>query len=357
MLFKQRADYLTTSQDFALNGDSFFGQTIRVELSREFPIEAIYITGDFFDSHATVALTPRRSNYELLSRVQLNIADGATNRNVVDVSGVGLVEYARQIIGGLDYFYQKRATAFTVNQTDKEFSLCWPIFFAHPQISDPVSSALLLPATRYPSNPVLTINTNAKATVFSDAGTLKCRNLRVEVLRRDVDDPNWEYWNTELMEQSFPIAVGQNSIELPIPGAYTGMLFQLLDNASNPVRTDLTYKLTPDFAYGENRLQFLSNVIRRWSFDQLAARNEFSQFLPETGTNKSRTGLYYQDFLTDRVGESVEEIGSVLETNFLMATGARLQLILNAAYAGTLNLVHHRIHGDIQRLKLRNRGK
>lgn len=62
----------------------------------------------------------------------------------------------------------------------------------------------------------------------------------------------------------------------------------------------------------------------------------------------------FLDFINDRPGQEADHLGSVLDTNPLMATGARLQLYLDCAAGLTapmVNLVNHRIFGDISSFK------
>lgn len=335
MLFKKRVDYLGP---FTLT----YGQPIRVELSREFPIEGIIVrSSSSYATNSNSAYASTNVNaYNLWDRITLTVADGARTRNVVDVSGRHLVEYWRQINGGQNVGYADRvrssATAAVVNY-------CWPMYFSHPQIADPVSSALLLPAPRYTSNPVLTLTPTAAYTNIWNTNTQPTNTIYVEVIRRDVDNPKWEYWDTELSEQNFTLAsTGVNNLELPIPGAYTGIF--LANRTSAGVYTNLSANV-------ENRIQFLGNVIRRFTPEQIRAENEMSMFTGET--TGAPAGCYYLDFLTDRVGESVSEVGSVLETNFLQATGARLNFLVQPSAANdVLSFVGHRIMGDISRLKM-----
>ena len=62
----------------------------------------------------------------------------------------------------------------------------------------------------------------------------------------------------------------------------------------------------------------------------------------------------FWDFLNDKPGQEADHFGSVLDTNPLMATGARLQLFLDCA-AGLTNpaiqMVSHRIFGDLSSFK------
>lgn len=351
MIFQKRQDFLPSSSGNAL------GSSVRFELTREFHIEALYIRLTFTPT-AVMATDNADGIYNILKRVTLKVSDGARTRSVVDATGRGLVEYARQILGGLDGGYDYNVGADgTSAQT-----LVYPIFFAHPQIADPIGSAFLLPAPRYNNNPELLLqfasqadmDTNGTPTFAVAAGI----TAQVIVVRREVNDPSFMTYDTELSEISYPFAAsGTNQLtELQVPGSYTGMLLRGFTSTSalGDVST----------AGGEFKLQALGNVLRRFQLQHIIEENEFSKFRPfrtsaaSAGTlTYQTTGIYFLDFLTDRVGESVSELGSVLDTNYLMATGARLQLIGDIA-GGTgvkINILAHRIFGVLDRLKMRPR--
>lgn len=331
MLFKKRTDYLPKITNA-------YGTTLRAEITREFPIESIRIRVQATYSATAATYAAGKNAYDIFSRIQLNVSDGARTRNVIDVTGRGLSEYARQIQGTIGAVYLNRARA-TAAATTVQY--VFPLNFALPQISDPVSSALLLPTTRFNSNPVLSLTTCAAATSIWATNAPTIDGIWIQINRRDVDDPKWEYWDTELSEQEYALAAtGVQSLELPIPGAYTGMLLGCR-------QSDNTFENLK--ANEENRLQYLGNVVRRFTAEDVRSENEES-IVDAVGTMDA--GWHYLDFLTDRVGESVEEVGSVLETNFLMATGARLNLLVNNNTASNkLSVLSHRIYGDIQRLK------
>jgi hypothetical protein len=207
----------------------------------------------------------------------------------------------------------------------------------------------LLPAPRYNQNIQVVVQTSSKAEYSITAGsaTYTAGDVSLIVHRREVNVPNWQYWDTELTMTTFPIvATGQQSFDLSVPGAYTGMLFHT-QNATSGGRA------SPFTVQGENRLQYLGNVIRRWRWEDLVDENSWSMPGATISGWVVPLGVYFQDFLTDRSGGGVDEIGSVLETNFLAATGARMQLLLNIAATNVnMNVLSHRIFGDITQLKM-----
>ena len=53
MLFKKRSDYVVFPGITGLGNDGFYGQTFRAEITREFPVEAIYLKLQFSLTVAT----------------------------------------------------------------------------------------------------------------------------------------------------------------------------------------------------------------------------------------------------------------------------------------------------------------
>ena len=350
---------------------------MRWEITREFPIEAILVRVRFNITGSTSTFV-NSAPWELFKRITVTVADGARTRNVVDITGWGLAEYVQQICGTLPAC--NGMASFGQASTASCYEFTFPIFFALPNLSDPISSCLLLPAPRYNSNIILQLTTCDAMTAVVNAGTVSF-TVTPHVIRRDVRDPNWNYLDAELTELKLPnlaFASANQMFELQIPGSYTGILLRGYndivtglaagngingrgDPSSDKLNSDVTMKV------GEYSLRLLGNVIRRFTWSSLAAQNEMSLTEPGYSAYAScpwaypsvhcRTGLtpaVYMDFLNDKFGQEADHLGSVLDTNPLMATGARSQLYAdNNAAAGNqyMNLVSHRIFGDLSSFK------
>ncbi len=372
MLWQKREDFLPP---IAVS----YGTPYRFEITREFPIEAIFLSlrWNIVNLAGTSPTwTPNlEAPWNFFKRIVLTVADGARTRNVVDISGIGLAEWVRHISGSLgvgDTFFLKNQAATT---KDLAYHFMLPIFFGLPNLADPVSSLLLLPAPRYNSNLVLQVTmADNQATCFTLGGTspvlTDSMTLAVHVIRREVKDPNWQYFDTELAEARFTLAASATNqmYELQVPGSYTGLL---LRGYVGSYRGDPSVGGTfgdDGSSYGEYSLKILGNVIRRWTWAEKAAENELSLgesdlVLSPSGAGNSSFRLGYaqtnfQDFLSDKPGAQADNFGSVLDTNPLMATGARVQLFadnLSAAADHYIQLVTHRIFGvlDIAKPQLK----
>lgn len=349
-------------QDFLTEKTVTLGQPLSWEITREFPIDSIIIAARINTSTANTSwLTD--APWNLLKRITLNISDGARTRNVVDISGIGLIEYGRQVNGGLDHLQTKYRGGSTTYMTlgDATF-LNYPIFCALPNVADPVSSTLCLPAPRYNANPVLTITPTAAIT---DLGATLAATVSIMpiVLRREVKDPKWTYYDWELNEQQFTMpTTGFNMMEMQVPGSYT--MIGLRGYTSAGARTDPTFvtnAAAASIVFGETKLQVLNSVIRRFTWPQMFFQNSLSICTPwdgplaplADGPDAPATSVW-MDFLSDRSGETVPDFGSVFDVNPLMATGARAQLVLQNGQANSyVQCVTHRIFGILDAAKPR----
>lgn len=338
MLFQKRTDYSATQTGLAL------GQTITFPITREFHVEKITLVVSVTPTAAQATANADGLN-AIVNKMQLSVSDGARTRNVVDVSGPGLLEYNWNV-AGLD---RDTRTNFQTNPAAGAKILRYEIHCSHPQVEDPVGSTMLLPFPRYNSNPVLSVTFATQAQMDTNvAPTFAVGALTAKIIvhRRQVNRANWPTVDWELTENSVGYATTGNSqlYELQIPGSYTGIL--LRDYQGLATRGFL------ETTGGENKLQLLGTVIRRFNCADVLAENDVSAALsPATWTNP--TACAYLDFVSDKSGETGADLGSVLDANILAASGARLQLLQDIT-GGTNYMrkyVTHRVFGNLSALK------
>ena len=85
----------------------------------------------------------------------------------------------------------------------------------------------------------------------------------------------------------------------------------------------------------------------------LQIENDYSR-VPNNNTVPNFTASFYNDFLTDKAGTDATELGSVLDANVPVESGARIYLIGNIT-GGTnvqLKVLSHRLYGNLKQLKL-----
>jgi hypothetical protein len=355
MLFPKRQSYVNNFQ-----GTVALGSSINLEITRDFFLDSLMIFIPI-----TVTVTPGDLTagglWNVVKNIQLLVADGQSNRQQTNVSGFGALRYAGKVLSGLDRQTLSANTAFIqsldVSPTAATYLLCYPLLFKHPQISDPIGSAFMLPLPRYNANPVLTIQFGALTDITTGGeDTVTIGNPFVITNKRQVDVITFPTWQTELIEnvQAYP-NVGANQLyELQVPGSYTCL--QIFGQNAAGVAQDLSGGLP-------FQLQYLGNTLRQFTYPNIKAEENYSQGNDGNFTNTVPVaatpqmgdfwpGLLHLDFLFDGFGMEVGELGSVLNANLLAGSGSRVQLISNLASSGQYSYLWHRIFGDLTPLKL-----
>jgi len=341
MLFQKRQDFLPKQSSLAL------GQTIQFQITREFHVESLLLRVDVTPS-AAFATAAADGITGIVNRMQLNVSDGARTRNVVDCSGAGLLEYAWHVQGGLD---RQTQAVFQTTPAAGAKTIYYPIYASHPKIDDPVGSTLLLPFPRYNANPTLTVQFATQAQLDTNATptfAVSALSAYLLVNRRQVNRANWPTLDWELAEINVPYPNTGNSqlYEFQIPGSYTGILMR--DYQGLGTRAFL------ETSGGENKLQLLGSVIRRFRVADVLAENDFnSRINSGTASYTNPSAVAFMDFISDKSGESAPDLGSVLDANILAASGARLQLLQDIT-GGTnfsRSYVTHRVFGNLTSLK------
>lgn len=345
-LFQKRQDYLAPIS-------TTLGAQVRTELTRDFHIAKIFLVCDVVVSGA-IATATADGLLGLINRVTLNVTDGSISRNPIDCSGRALIEYCQQACGGND--------RYTLAAKDKlaigTYKITYPIFFESPQLQDPFGSQLLLPAPRYNANPVLSIQVASQSQIDSNGTpTFAVSSLTITpvVVRREVNIANFNTWDAELVEitQNYTASGANQLYELQVPGNYASILMRMYTSAAARGNNLI--------ANGEVKLQALSNVVRRFRPDHVEIENDFSRFgqmvnTDATGNNSPIfDGSYMLDFLSDNIGESVDDLGGVFDTNILATSGARAQILadVNGGAGVKISYLSHRIFGNLDAFKRR----
>jgi hypothetical protein len=339
-----------------LNSQFSFQITREFFLSSMFIVLPVTVAGDIAG-----ALTWQTMGLvELIKRVQLNIADGTTNRNQTDATGGALVRRAARILSGLDIqlgALQGTFSALGAALNAKEnasagasagtYYVTIPMLFRHPQISDPIGSATMLPLPRYNTNPVLTVTLGGMddALITNTGATITPGVPYIVRVMRQVDNILFPTLDTEFKEVAWPqAATGANiRITLDVPGSYTALDIYTVNAASTGV----------DISNGLWNLQFLSQVLRQFNlsdvkrFEQFSMGNDCVLYNGDGSFTDPFPGYFHIDFLHDEYGMEVGELGSLFNVNVLAGSGALPEFLMNLGSTGTVNIAQDRIFGDL----------
>jgi hypothetical protein len=336
-------------------GTAALGQTISFSVTRDFFLDSLFVVvpvtvaGTITSAltYSTMGLT------QLVNRVQLQIADGSSNRNQTDSSGPALIRRAARVLNGLDVqTLSSLGASLNAAETNSAGSsagtyyVTVPLLFRHPQISDPIGSATMLPLPRYNTNPSLVVTFGAltDAITTNHGATITIGTPYLFQLKRQVDTISFPTLDTEFREIVTAFnSTGPNQLQnLDVPGSYT-MIDYYCTNSSN---------VGADISGGTWNLQFLSQVLRQFNLADVKRMEQYSMGNDSYLYGAAKytdlfPGYYHQDFLNDRFGMEVGELGSVVNTNVLAGSGSQLQVLLNLASTGSVSFACERIFGDL----------
>lgn len=380
MLFQKKQDYvLPVAQPLT----PFLGTTVRFNITREFPIESMFLRVDATTAVGTATANTLNADgrLRLIKKIQVAVADGARTRNVVDCSGAGLVELAKHWTGYLD-----RNTLGWINTTGAPVALgttgsfIIPIYFAPPHIEDPLSSAMLLPADRFNNDIQMTIQIAAASEMYGTPGTFSVSAMTMSLIvnRRIIDRTKWPILDTELFEQTqrYVVAGDNQQFEIPITGNYTGCLLRSLVSDANAANALPNGKGDPSLAtiaapgtpnagdVVDWDIRIAGNVLRRFRMQDLQIENDYSE-AHGSAQGDVLAGSYLVDFVADKPGANGGDVtavlNSLLNANIPLNSGTRIFLRQNiggstAGISSTrpveMNYVFHRVFGNLSEFKL-----
>ena len=386
---------------------SILGSTIRTGIDRNWAVEEILLFVNFHTSGAMTPLpsptTPDQTDniLSILQHVNLTINDGIKPRTVVDCSGISLLEYQAAFGQDVD-----QATAFLAAVSQQTGSTSIPsgwntatyrISCPPTRMGESLRSRLYLPIHKHPQDPVLTLTFSPITNISATAATyIDAVNVEMMVLYREptvsseavlaasgkkagLSNP-WGYLDWDRLEVPFAISLGtakETAFDLPIPGAYSELLFRHYLGGSTLTRAAIDGSDAPGTVIPglepRWRIETQSFVEQEWRWKHLRGFGEMNKptpvFIPSTGTlyagqfNGGLVGGNFRssasvglDFLTDGLsGDNGTELGSLLDTNKASAANAKMQIIgtpasvaSNASYLYTFGT---RIFGNLAGLQ------
>jgi hypothetical protein len=320
------------------------GNTYTIELSREFHLESLYIELRGTLAVSSPAVNSANGLWDLIKRVELHIPNG-DNTKIVDVKGATLMRMAMNLRGTLGIQSLKsQAVAGS-------FLFYYPIFCAQPQIQDPVGSRFLLPCPSFSSKPRLVITMAAAATDCGTGLTFSAMTLTVHSQRRfvtrTVEPVRWS-----LIEREVSIAsTGRARAAIELGGSLMGLLLTGYNSGRTAFQAPAAWSTLQS-------LEVSRSPVRQWLLDQVYLENSFSIFdLASSYGIAAPEAVQYLDFVTDKSGEVVDDVGSVLPTEPTRAAGNEIAYVFDNATANlNLSLTEYRIaESDAFLAKLKRR--
>jgi len=191
---EQRINFFNPPQ-FNLATNTILGTAQRWSIDRTWPIEEIYICVNYDVTTGFTTTSPTTPDmYDnilaLLQRVTLEVNDGRQPRKVVDVSGVGLLEYASQVGWNLsaETLTQVAISNNIVGALAVPVGVYQQVYripCTNPLIGEPLRSRLYLPVHTYPQDPVLTLQFNSMAGMGAPStGAIGTIRVDVVLIRR-----------------------------------------------------------------------------------------------------------------------------------------------------------------------------
>lgn len=290
----------------------------------------------------------------LLNTITLEVNDGSTNRYQTNSSGAALMRRAARILNGYD---TATLSALGANLNAAEtassgssagtYNICIPLLFKHPQISDPIGSATMLPLPRYNTNPKLTVIFDQLAAAISTnhGATLTIGSPYVIQNFRQVDNIIFPTLDTQFQEKVVQITgTGANqNVYLDVPGNYTAI--DIYSANSSGVGADISGGLW--------FLEILGQTLRSFNLSDVKRQEQFSMgndsyYSKGAGAYTDLfPGFYHLDFLHDGFGMEVGELGSLLNSNVLAGSGSLVQMQMNIGSTGSVSFAYERIMGDL----------
>lgn len=286
---------------------------------------------------------------------------GGGQRNVVQVSGVGLLSYLRQVGDPLDRQTQVGYTSDPAGiPTSTTVQLAYYIPLRHPQLSEPFGAVTALPlSSKFLATDVwvevdlwdiaasgTVFTTNPPSYAASNAALLQPHLLEM--------DENFPYLRTELRtDTGFSTSATANvPYEFVSGGIITGFLVQGFSAALGSATTRSTLLSTG----GQMRLEYGRTVVGRTNEAFAQALNDrssgylYPNNAPAIGTGgqlsaRMFAGESYFDFLTQGRGQDAFSLASTFDLNTDALGGDKFRLYFNdlASASRPIHVTYHKL--------------
>lgn len=235
---------------------TLLGTQVRVDVPRIAPIEEIFVVVNVTTGATAPGTLTAAGLLNILKRVVIIVNDGLGQRNLVDFSGEGLLEYAQQVGINLDgatlqaVADQQSMQGFRASQ---KYQITYRIPMVHPLITEPLRTRMLLPVQNHVSDPQIVLDFSAAADMYG-AGSLSAVIADIVFARRDMAPSinqsiqgNGGYVDWDLIETPFQLGAGvsgEQRFSIPTPGWYGNLLLRHFKGGATVTRGDISETTT-----------------------------------------------------------------------------------------------------------------
>lgn len=306
------------------------GKSYTIELSKDFHLESLTLELRATLAVSSPAVNAANGHWDLVKRVELHIPNGDSTK-IVDVTGATLMRMAQNLRGSYG-----RQTG-KVHNSAGSLLYYFPLHCAQPQIQDPVGIRFLLPCPTYSAKPRLVVTMASAATDMGTGLTYSAITLTVHSKRRFVtraiEPVRWS-----LIEREVTVTgTGDARPEIELGGSLMGILLTPLNSTRTTIQA---------MSASANKISLEVNrsPIRQNRYEEIWNQNTLSQGYSSASYELQEDVLYY-DFISDKSGEVVDDLGSVLSTEPTRAAGGIIQLVFNNPTANLkLGITEYRIN-------------
>jgi len=373
MVTKQRRHVFNPPQ---FQGTSIVGTEQKFAIDRTWPIEEIHLVVSGTVSATAFTGLTTDGMLGVVKKVTLAANDGTQPRNVVDYSGIGLLEYCANAGLNLDAAsleVVKLQLAGTITAS-VSFRLTYRIPLVHPMIQEPLRTRMLLPAHNWDQDLNLSIQF-ASNTEIGSAGSFSALSTEVVLVRRVMPESlnqqilsSGGYIPFDLIEQPYSIGVGisgEQRINIPSPGSYLNLNLRSYKGGSTVTRDVIDAVTTLG---SETKWTLTSGGVteQEFRFKHIQTANEFSRPINAISNTSSPViggavaantafrpaSSIMLDFMGDGLNDA-NELGSTLDLNLPQKSGLKMELVGSVSSASTnghvLFVGGHRLYGDLTR--------
>lgn len=323
------------------------GQVVRFVIPRDFALEGFIIVARPTVSGVAATIAPEGA-YSLFKRVKLTGNDGGQNRDLVNASGLSVIQRHLNYNQNLDSDSLTTVSNAYGSATQKTIRLHH--FFSPGEIEDPARSLFLANMPRFNNDPYLEITIGSQADIDTN-GTptfaISAMEVRVILFKRYVTSANWMFLKTDFIDAEAPFTqnAANQIYRLPIPGWHFGIGMRPYSSAT--ALGDISQ------ANGLFRVQALNVVERTIQTTDLVAINQIStpsdMSAAANGTQRALLGTsQWFDYCTDLTGASVTNLDTLLNSNPYVALGNGPLVVgdISGGAGKKIVFMHDRCYGD-----------